>query len=441
MSEAIAGQRDQRRLLILVLILFTLKAIVAFWIIPAFQQQIGAVYGIGTNDNYELIAQNLRLGLGYRITPETSLTLMREPGYPLFLAALSYLFGPDLRVVIAANLVLSSLSAFLISRLARYICPESRVALIAPVLFLIHPGVAVAELRSGVEIPFIFLLLCFFLVLRRALQSEKPSRYALAGLVLGLACSVRSTVLLFPPFLLLYHLWRERSWAALRRSAARAALMMLTLSAVISPWVVRNYLLVHKFVPTASVQGVSMQVGYYQCVHGGSGEGFHDMEVEAAQVRVDAARAGGYRFIGEYYQYFFDPNDEVRFNSSLQQQVLQSYRQSPALFIKCASENVVNFWFTGKNRLATLGGVLVQVPYLFLALMGLIMGFRRSERPIVFCMFLFALYSIAVCAPIHAEARYSVPLVPILAIFAAIPLSRLVDRLRDRKVQPGSAAA
>src|SRR3984885_14012619 len=124
MSEAIAGQRDQRRLLILVLILFTLKAIVAFWIIPAFQQEIGAVYGIGTNDNYELIAQNLRQGLGYRITPETSLTLMREPGYPLFLAALSYLFGPDLRVVIGANLVLSALSAFLISRLARYICPD-----------------------------------------------------------------------------------------------------------------------------------------------------------------------------------------------------------------------------------------------------------------------------------------------------------------------------
>jgi hypothetical protein len=73
--------------------------------------------------------------------------------------------------------------------------------------------------------------------------------------------------------------------------------------------------------------------------------------------------------------------------------------------------------------------------------MGLIMGFRRSERPIVFCMFLFALYSIAVCAPIHAEARYSVPLLPILVIFAAIPLSRLVDRLRHRQAPPGSAAA
>ena len=75
-------------------------------------------------------------------------------------------------------------------------------------------------------------------------------------------------------------------------------------------------------------------------------------------------------------------------------------------------ERVARNGLSGKNRLATLGGVLVQLPYLILAVVGLIMGFRQDERPIVFCMLLFAAYSIAVCAPIHAEARYSVPLVP-----------------------------
>ena len=44
---------------------------------------------------------------------------------------------------------------------------------------------------------------------------------------------------------------------------------------------------------------------------------------------------------------------------------------------------------------------------------------------------LFVVYLVAVCAPIHAEARYSVPLIPFLAILAAIPICRLIEYLRE----------
>ena len=78
---------------------------------------------------------------------------MREPGYPYFLALLEWLFGAGLTAPIVANLVLSSCSALLISNLGRSISPLPWAPPLAALLFLLHPGVAVAELRSGVESP------------------------------------------------------------------------------------------------------------------------------------------------------------------------------------------------------------------------------------------------------------------------------------------------
>ncbi len=39
--------------------------------------------------------------------------------------------------------------------------------------------------------------------------------------------------------------------------------MVLAMMAVLSPWITRNYFLTGKFIPTASVLGVSAQAGQY----------------------------------------------------------------------------------------------------------------------------------------------------------------------------------
>ncbi len=422
------GKAAQRKLLIAIAIIFVLKLVVYLLVIPAYSQQLGPLWGIGPADNYDLIADSIRHGFGYRFSPDTALTLMREPGYPYFLALLEWLFGAGLTAPIVANLVLSSCSALLISNLGRSISPLPWAPPLAALLFLLHPGVAVAELRSGVEIPFIFMLLCFFLALRRALHSERVRDYVLAGLVLGLTSCVRSTALLFPPFLLVYQWGRQRSWRSLWRSLARIAATLFAAFLVLTPWIVRNYELVGKFIPTASVGGVALQVGNYICTHADGKKGFHERDVEAATIRRQLASQLGYRFTGDYYQYFYDPRDEVSFNAELSRRVTEQYRHSPAIFAKCAAENLVSFWFAGKTRTSTLLNVCLQVPYLALGLVGLALGFRQADHAVLASLLLFVVYTVAVYAPIHAQARYSVPMVPILALFAAIPLARLGER-------------
>jgi 4-amino-4-deoxy-L-arabinose transferase-like glycosyltransferase len=430
---ALPRKGELRWLAIAVLCIAMLKLGFVLALVSGFKDQINPLYSIGHVDNYYSLAKNISHGRGYRFTPDTTLTLMREPGYPYFLAALVHEFDDYNRAAVIANLLLTSLTALLIFKLARLLTSIAWVAVVAPILYMLHPGIIVAELRTGVEVPFTFLLLIFLILLRYAVGSNAWSAYVKAGIALGFTTYVRSTALLFPTFLVAYGLLFHPDWRSVLRYAARAALVLACALLVLSPWIIRNYMLVGKFVPTASVQGVAMQAGYYLCVHADGKKEFVDLDNEAAEARKKLAAEQGYKFQGDYYQLFYDPHDEVTFNSFLGAQVVQQYIQSPATFVKCASENVFNFWFQGKNRSTTMANIAIQSFYLILALTGIFLGFREVNKPTLWLLLLFVLYTMAVYVPIHAQARYSIPIIPILSIFAAISISKLAGRMFPRR--------
>jgi 4-amino-4-deoxy-L-arabinose transferase-like glycosyltransferase len=422
---------DRRTLLCIVLIIFVLKIVVALFILPLVEARLSASYGVDRGDFYDRLAKNLLRGDGYRFSGDTAPTLLREPGYPMFLVAICSITGYSMALARLANLVLASLSALIVARLTYDLSPNRLAYLIAPVLFLLHPGVVIAELRVGVEVLFTFLLLCFFLTLRRALTTRRLRDYLLAGATLGAVSSVRSTALLFPLLLPIYYLWWDRPSFRPYHALGRVAVVYCGCFLVLTPWIIRNYDLVGEFVPTASVQGTAMHSGYYMCSHADSKQTTAELDMEAAAVRTQMAKEQGYRFKSTYYPLFYDPHDEVSFNRFLIGFVLKQYVNSPKLFAKCATANAFNFWFRGKDRTSTLANILVQLPYLVLALAGILSGIRRLN-PVVFGpLVLFLAYTFAVYLPILAQARYSIPLVPILSIFAAIALSEFLSRRRS----------
>jgi hypothetical protein len=403
-----------------------LKLCFALFVVSDIKGQINPRYGIGNVDNYYSIAKNISHGRGYRFTPDTTLTLMREPGYPYYLAVFIHEFDNYFRAVVVVNIFLTALTGWLIFSLARTLSPVRWIAVAAPVLYVLHPGVIISELRIGVEVPFTLLSLAFLYLLRKAVCKESTPGYIKAGLALGVTTYVRSTALLFPLFLIFHGLIFRRDWRSILRSASRAVLVLACAFLVLSPWIVRNYLLVGKFIPTASVQGIAMQVGNYLCVHADGKKEFVDLDNEAADVRNKIAAEQGYKFQGYYYQLFYDPHDEVKFSNYLGSQVVRQYVDSPSVFVKCASENVFNFWFQGKNRSTTMANIAVQSFYIILALAGLFLGFKAMHKPTLWLLLLYVVYTMAVYAPIHAQARYSIAVMPILSMLAAIPLCGLL---------------
>ena len=419
--------------LILFAALFMNSAIVLVGL-PSLSSRVGLSYNLELGDLYELIAKNLDLGNGYRVDARMSETMLREPGYPLFLVGISKLGGGySMRTERIGCVLLAFGAAVMLLRLTGKITGDSRIALVAVLLFLFYPGVLVAETRAGIEIPCIFTMMLFMLALHGALKNGSLWRYGAAGLLMGTAVVVRSEVLLFPVLLLVYLLFAAKGWAERRRRVGAIAVLALGTAVVMSPWIIRNYRLVHSFVPTATIAGAGAQAGLYTCENTSLGEPFFQADGDAGLERKELARQLGIPSIGPYFQLFYTPQDELTFYRILLNRVSTEYRSHPEVLARCATRNLFfNFWFLGKTPKSVMLNVLVQAPLLALALAGVVILWKRKLLRDAGIILLYILYIPAVHAPMVAEARYSILIVPFLAILAAVFLVWAWRRIKSR---------
>jgi 4-amino-4-deoxy-L-arabinose transferase-like glycosyltransferase len=421
--------------LILLAVLIVNSAIVLVGLREA-TRPLALTYSMGFGDLYDLIAKNLDEGNGYRVDAAMGNTMLREPGYPLLLAVAFKLGGYGIQQARVVCVLLAFGAALLLLQLTRKITGDTMTAVTAAVLFLLYPGILVAEARAGIEVPSVFTVVLFMIALHGAMERESLWRYAVAGLVLGAAVLVRSEVLLFPLLLLAYLLLVARGLAERGKAVARVAVLVLAVVVVLSPWITRNYLLVHQLVPTATVAGVAAQEGLYTCESTASDEPFYLGQTRAGFEREELATEIGRPFIGPYYQLFYKPQDEVAFNNALLRHVSTEYRSHPELLVRCAAKNLFfNFWFLGKRHQSTLMNVFVQAPLIGLALAGMATLWRRGLLRNAGAVLLYILYIPLVHALIIAHARHSMLIVPFLATLAA---AALVSAWRGLRTQdPG----
>ncbi len=404
-----------------------LTALVLFGVVPALESGVLSMhYKLGFADDYDLIANSLANGQGYRLGPDLAQTMIREPGYPLLLAGVFKLFGYGLTGARLANLLLTFVAALLAWRLALRVTGERLAGLVAVAIFLLHPGTLVAEARGGIEIPFMCAALAFFVLLYRALDTDRAGSYLLAGLALGATVLVRSTPLFFPLLLVPYLVWAAPQGAR-RRRLAQCALMIAGMGLALSPWIARNYSLSGLFVPTATVLGVAAQEGQYTCERISLGRGHELLQAEAAEERNRLAASLGMKFKGDFYQYFYSTADEIAFNRMLAERGVARYREDPALLARCVGQNLVHFWVLGKDGLATALNAALQLPLLALALAGIFILRRRAAFASWAPIALFIAYVLAVHLPLMAHARHSIPLVPFLAIFAGAAVAAVKE--------------
>jgi hypothetical protein len=398
-----------------------LHVILLFVVLPKISLRLHGAYNQEEYaDGYDQLAANLVSGNGYRMLPDTAETLMREPAYPILLAGIFSVFGNDFTAVKVVNMLMAFAVAWLMTRLARDLSTDPSVIFGPPLLFLFHPGTLVAESRGGVEVLFTLLVVLFISTLNTAVKRNGTWDYIVSGAVLGLTILVRSTPILFPAALLAYLLVFKREDA--RRVILRnVSVMVVAMFVVLSPWIIRNYSLTGQFVPTASVVGVSAQTGQYILTHHSSDDRRTDRE--AAAVRNDAARDLGYPFKHGYYQYFYSSKDELRFSNYLLKSVFDEYRRSPGLFFRVIGMNLMNFWIGGKTGDSVKMNVILQVPFLILAIVGAALAIRNGQVDKVAPMLIFMTYIIGISLPILAQARYSVPLIPFLSIFVWMTLT------------------
>lgn len=401
---------------------FLATAAILFLAVPNLDRFLAYRYSAHFEDGYDLIANNLVHGNGYRWDANMGETMIREPGYPLFLAAVFKLGGYHIEAARFANWLLSVGIVMMIVRLTRLVTSDAKVGLIASLLFLLNPGTLICEARGGVEVLFIFAILVFMLALHPAVETGSVWRYLVAGLALGAAVQVRSTPMVFPGFLLVYLVLTSSGARERLRVVFNIAILVFGMAAVMTPWVIRNYRLVHKFVPTATVQGLALQEGQYTCRNISSGRDFYVLQTEAGQERAAMATKLGIQTGTQYYQVFADARDEWNLNDALLQSAKAEYVNHADLFATCVARNAFNFWFLGKTWEVTWLNMLIQIPLLILALSGLYLLRQRGLLYKMGIMLTFVVSIMAVHLAIIAAARYSVPVMTFLMIPASVSL-------------------
>ena len=402
------------------------EAAILFLVVPFFTHHFPELYSINRfPDGYDKLAENILAGHGYRFFPDTSETLMRTPGYPLFLAGIFYFFPGSLTAVKMVNLVLTLLTAWLVVCLMQRFTDSKMALFFSSTLFLIHPGVILAQSRGGVEILFTFLMAGLALALCRAFDRQENSDFLVVGMLLGLMAMVKSTIILLPPFFCVCLFAIEKWNSVVRVWFPKFTLMIGVMMMVLLPWIARNYVLVNQFIPTMTVAGTAASHGLYACknfsFNGNTGRQFSEaarqLDVLATQLNLPH-RSG-------YFQYFFDEKDEVRFNRYLLKLVFDEYRRSPSLLLRCSFQNVFSFWFAGRMWQSTILNLLVQFPYLIFSCLGIYILTKQSKIRQVFPFLVIGVYFLFSHLPIIALARYSIPLVPFLALFSGLALDQL----------------
>lgn len=194
---------------------------------------------LSDSDSYVNLARSLLAGEGYQqLRGEHLVLAWRPPGFPLLLLPFIWVTGDAWWAPALLNVACYMLSAFVIRDLCLRIADE-RCGTFAVALFTIWPSGLLLTGIAATEGPSLLLLLLVGWAMVVARDDPRLRWPVIAGFAIGLGALVRPSLLPLPALLL---------WLAVIRSADRprsfrnAMLASVVAVACISPWTMRNFL-------------------------------------------------------------------------------------------------------------------------------------------------------------------------------------------------------
>ncbi|NUQ65677.1 MAG: glycosyltransferase family 39 protein [Pirellulales bacterium] len=405
-----------------VLLVALVLRLVAAW---AWQARLDAPFRFGDSFSYWHLGRALAAGEPYRYGEYGF--VFRTPGYPVLLAPIFWVAGPDASPLWGRVLgaVFGTLSVFGVWWLAQRLF-DPRAGILAAVIAAVYPGAIVTSVLVLSEAPFCPLMLAHLALWTAAWQAATPSRNSLfaflGGLMAGAATLVRPSWLLFTPLAILVGLIAS---GQRRRSLAVGAVMLLGLVTAMLPWWIRNARLTGHFVATSLQVGASLYDGWSPDATGAS-------NMEFVGRFVDLERRASADLPEDDPAAF-----EYRLDRRMRTAAVQWALQHPGRAAELAVIKFLRMWNVWPNeqalsswpvRVIILGSYL---PVLVLAIVGAARTVRRG-LPYVFC-WLPAVYFTLLHVVFVSSIRYRQPAMLGLIVLAAGVVSEEVWRSRSMR--------
>jgi Dolichyl-phosphate-mannose-protein mannosyltransferase len=358
-----------------------------------------------------------------------------EPLYPIFLAATRLLSGNSALIVQVIQLVIASIGAIYLYRLADVLTGNRQIALIAASLYALDPLLIRQAAAPAESALFTTLLIAFTYSF---VTAATAARMALAGLALGLVVLTRTMTLPLAGFAAAMLMARRRwSWAL----ALALPILLLLL-----PFCIRNWSVNGSVWPTRS--GLNLYIGNSPYTAALLPD--YDLDILQEQAAV-VERGLVHLSVGS--PEFNHAADELLTSQALdyiREDPIRALRQKAINAAYFFSPRLVPFYVTGPDTRAVInqaGHLVVEnpvrrpvvehvaysafyAPVLVAALAGVYLRRRDFRRDaILWCVvanfvFIYALY--------FPATRYRAPMEFVLLLYAAVPLGRRDDARRGR---------
>jgi 4-amino-4-deoxy-L-arabinose transferase-like glycosyltransferase len=363
---------------------------------------------------FGLIARSIASGHGFGSPlADTGLSALLPPVYSYLLAGIFKVFGIETRASVLAALSLNSLFSALtcipVFLLARQAFGQ-RVAKWAGWGWAFSPyGVYYGADWAWSTCLVTLELCCLFLFAWRLENSSRKRDWILFGTLCGVSALTEPVVMAVLPLLGIWTLYRRyrlaRPWKAQMIAVALAGV------ATLSPWLVRNYMLFHKFIPVRSGYGLELYIG-------NNGYSQHWVNRTLHPNHSDA-ELSEYERVGE-----------VAYMDHKMQQAKGYIRSHPAWFAWMTFRRIVYMW-TGywsfdaaylKDEPLDPPNVFVNTTMSILGLWGLRRVWQRDRslgvRFAIVLLFFPLTYYFS-----HPETYYFRPVDPLIVVLAAVAVA------------------
>lgn len=350
------------------------------------------------------------------------------PGYPFLLAAIYKLTGYGYRHVYFFQSLAGMLNTLLIYLIAGNAF-NKRTAKIAAGLSLLYWPLT---LYSGIllsETFFIFSLLLGIYLFLLAMDTSRKVYFIFSSFFFAISALTRSINLLLifiiPVVYLLMN--RRRPIHALKHAVIFVTVFAMTLS----PWIIRNYVMLKEFIPVDSLGGLNLYIGNHENANGlfmdvAQDKAFNvpekemtgKSEFQRAVIRDKQMKTAAVQYILGHPAAFRDLTLKraglfIAFDFRELDWVLTDYMEKNAIFRFTIWKTVMYY---------------SDILFFIIGLMGLFCLLKNGKGRILLG---FTLYYFLLTSVFYISARYRLPVMPFLSVAAAYLIERLMVTSRQ----------
>jgi tetratricopeptide (TPR) repeat protein len=360
----------------------------------------------------------------------------QPPLYPYFLGLVFALFGPDYYIARLVQAVLGAVNCVLIYFLGRQIF-SSAVGLAAAGLAAIYGPLLFFDAELLPPTVAVLLDLLLLLSLPWALSGGYLRRLV-PGLLFGLAALCVANILLFLPFALCWLLWQDGNLSYQQR-LLRTLPLLLGAFLVIAPVSLRNYLVGDDWVLISSNAGINFFIGnnadYQKTVSIQPGPEWRKLVARPkSEAGIDRPAQKSRFFFAQAWKFIrthpLDYGRLLLYKTYLFWHGHESGRNQDLYYARNFSSLLsLLLW---KSSIAYPFGVLAPLALLGIGFLWRA-GLQRKSGSVLLLLFLLS-YALSVVL-FFVTARYRLPVVPVLLLFAAYGARQCYYLAQERRMR------